>query len=308
MRPIILVCISLVWPSHCCCEEESLVVLGNTNAACWENLCGSSNWVIAEVQFYSQFHYLLMPAWSCSPLKCCCWGQVGSFAGFWRGLLSPVVFGYALAACVLAGSRTVLCCSCSNTQNSISSCQIWPCSLVLSCIYLSLSSESSLGSGLPLGVWGVAGAVADQLLRGRVVWELDQSSHPSACDGSPGDLSFLSSPSFPPLGNACVNLSNFPISASTVLPFGGSYWVVVTILLQLPQARTLKPAASSDVKKGLCAQGTSFAVIACGLRSILPPCKSCFSCYLDKKSCVSSGLSHQPAPAKQTLPLAQSQE
>lgn len=126
---------------------------------------------------------------------------------------------------------------------------------VFTCVY---PVSPSWAAGLPLGVWGVAGVVAVQLLKGRVVWELDQSSHPSACDGSPGDLSFLPSPSLPPLGNACVNLSYFPISASTVLPFEGSYWVVVIILLQLPQARTLKPAASSDVKKGFCAQGTSF--------------------------------------------------
>lgn len=239
-----------------------------------------------------------MPAWLCSPLKCCCWGRVGSFVGFWWGLLSPEDFGYVLAVCVLAGSRTVLCCSCSNMQKSLSSCQIWPCSLVLSCVYWCLSS---------LGCWSSFGSLksgrcgAGQLLKGRMVWELDQSSHPSACDGSPGDLSFLPSPSLPPLGNACVNLSNFPISASTVLPFEGSYWVVVIILLQLPQARTLKPAASSDVKKGLCAQGTSSSVIACGLRSFLPPCKSCFACYLDKKSCGSSGPSYQPALAKQIL-------
>lgn len=52
MRPVVLVCISLVWPSHWCCEE-SLVILGNTNAACWEDLCGGSNWATVSSILFS---------------------------------------------------------------------------------------------------------------------------------------------------------------------------------------------------------------------------------------------------------------
>lgn len=210
-----------------------------------------------------------MPAWSCSPLKCCCWGRVESSVGFWGGLLSPVDFGRVLAVCVLAGSRT--------HRRIFPPARSDPALLyfhVFTCVY---PASPAWAAGLPWGVGGAAGVVAAQLLKGRMVWELDHSSIHLPVMGSPGDPSFLPSPSLPPLGNACVDLSNFPISASTVLPFEGSYWVVVIILLQLPQARTLKPAASSDVKKDLCALGTSFAVIACGLRSILPPCKSFFA-------------------------------
>lgn len=32
-----------------------------------------------------------MSAWSCWSSVCCFWGQMESFVGFWRGLLSPVI-------------------------------------------------------------------------------------------------------------------------------------------------------------------------------------------------------------------------
>lgn len=185
----------------------------------------------------------------------------------------PCGFGYALAACVPVGIRSV------PLQKSLSPCQTQPCSLVLHCIHLCVQWVQP---GLLVFLWklGMSCRYLSHFLEAG--WF--KSSHQFACDGSPGDPRFLQSPSHPPPGIACVVLSDFPISASPFSLFEGSYWVVVIILLQLPQARTLKPAASpSDAKKGLCAQGTSFLGIACGLRSgILPPCKSCFACYLGR--------------------------
>lgn len=200
-------------------------------------------------------------------------------------VVAPCGFGYVLAACMPVGIGSV---PLLLLQQDAGEPIPLPDPALLSCtsMYL-LVFIQRVQPGLLVFLWEFEEWQVwwlSHFLKGRMVWEPEQSSQPSACDGSPGDWVSSDLLLFLPWGMPALVWAIFPAVPQQFPSFERSYWVVVIILLQLPRARALKPAASaSDVKKGFCAQGTSFPVIACGLRSsILPPCKSCFACYLDR--------------------------
>lgn len=128
-------------------------------------------------------------------------------------------------------------------------------------------------------------AVAEPILKGRMVWEPEPSSHPSAHGGTLGDMSSLWSPPLPPLGDACVGLSDFSQQCLNSFPLWGKWLSCSNNIVAAAAGWDLGAFSfSGRYEEGLVsAQGTSFPVIACHLSSIiLPPCKSCFACYLDR--------------------------
>lgn len=136
-------------------------------------------------------------------------------------VVAPCGFGYVLAACMPVGIGSV---PLLLLQQDAGEPIPLPDPALLSCtsMYL-LVFIQRVQPGLLVFLWEFEEWQVwwlSHFLKGRMVWEPEQSSQPSIrLWWEPRGLSFLRSPSLPPLGDACIGLSNFPSSASTVSLF-----------------------------------------------------------------------------------------